>query len=150
HQGLEGQRPDRRAVRRRARSGGELFGEVAVATSEAGKTAVRGRGAQAGAGVGCGLDGVGRYPRPMGVDDRGGPPTASSGAGGRRRARAALGSPRPRPWSEVKAMSLQLPSTIWVATAPVNLRLSFDRLAGIVRAELGGDPKQPLLVMFHN
>jgi transposase len=47
-------------------------------------------------------------------------------------------------------MSLQLPSTIWVATAPINLRLSFDRLAGIVRAELGGDPKQPLLVMFHN
>lgn len=47
-------------------------------------------------------------------------------------------------------MSLQVPSTIWVATAPINLRLSFDRLAGIVRAELGGDPKQPLLVMFHN
>jgi transposase len=47
-------------------------------------------------------------------------------------------------------MSLQLPSTIWVATAPINLRLSFDRLAGIVRAELGGDPKRPLLVMFHN
>jgi transposase len=47
-------------------------------------------------------------------------------------------------------MSLQLPSTLWVATAPINLRLSFDRLAGIVRAELGGDPQQPLLVMFHN
>lgn len=47
-------------------------------------------------------------------------------------------------------MSLELPSTIWVATAPINLRLSFDRLAGIVRAELGGDPTQPLLVMFHN
>jgi hypothetical protein len=47
-------------------------------------------------------------------------------------------------------MSLPLPSTIWVATAPINLRLSSDRLAGIVREELGGDPKQPLLVMFHN
>jgi transposase len=47
-------------------------------------------------------------------------------------------------------MSLQLPSTLWVATAPINLRLSFDRLAAIVRAELGGDPQGPLLVMFHN
>jgi transposase len=47
-------------------------------------------------------------------------------------------------------MSLQLPSTLWVATAPINLRLSFDRLAAIVRAELGGDPQHPLLVMFHN
>jgi transposase len=47
-------------------------------------------------------------------------------------------------------MHLQLPSTLWVATAPINLRLSFDRLAAIVRAELGGDPTEPLLVMFHN
>jgi transposase len=47
-------------------------------------------------------------------------------------------------------MSLKLPSTLWVATAPINLRLSFDRLAAIVRAELGGDPQGPLLVMFHN
>jgi transposase len=47
-------------------------------------------------------------------------------------------------------MKLELPSTILVATTPINLRLSFDRLAGIVRAELGRDPKQPLLVMFHN
>ena len=39
-------------------------------------------------------------------------------------------------------MVLELPPTIWVATAPINLRLSFDRLAGIVRSELGGDPKQ--------
>lgn len=48
------------------------------------------------------------------------------------------------------ALSLPLPATLWVATAPINLRLSFDRLAAIVRAELGGDPKEPLLVMFHN
>jgi hypothetical protein len=27
-------------------------------------------------------------------------------------------------------ISLQLPSTIWVATAPINLRLSFDRSGG--------------------
>jgi transposase len=45
---------------------------------------------------------------------------------------------------------LQLPARILVATSPINLRLSFDRLAGIVRNELGEDPKGPLLVMFHN
>lgn len=32
----------------------------------------------------------------------------------------------------------------------MNLRLSFDRLAGIVREQLGADPKRDVLVVFHN
>jgi transposase len=45
---------------------------------------------------------------------------------------------------------IRLPKTIFVATAPVNLHLSFDRLAAIVRHELDGDPKADTLVVFHN
>jgi transposase len=33
---------------------------------------------------------------------------------------------------------------------PFNLHLSFDRLAGIVRDHLGGDPRVDTLVVFHN
>jgi len=33
---------------------------------------------------------------------------------------------------------------------PVNLHLSFDRLAGIVRAELGGDPRSEAAFVLHN
>jgi transposase len=47
-------------------------------------------------------------------------------------------------------MTLTLPSTIFVATAPIDLRLSFDRLAGIVREQLGSDPRRETLVVFHN
>lgn len=47
-------------------------------------------------------------------------------------------------------MVIELPSTIFVATAPINLRLSFDRLAGIVREQLGGDPRSAALFIFHN
>lgn len=47
-------------------------------------------------------------------------------------------------------MKLDLPSQIYVATSPVNLRLSFDRLAGIVREQLGHDPRDETLVVFHN
>lgn len=47
-------------------------------------------------------------------------------------------------------MVIELPSTIFVATAPINLRLSFDRLAGIVREHLGGDPRSAGLFIFHN
>src|SRR5688572_5540757 len=47
-------------------------------------------------------------------------------------------------------MVIELPSTIFVATAPINLRLSFDRLAGIVRDHLGGDPRSAALFIFHN
>jgi transposase len=50
----------------------------------------------------------------------------------------------------VSALGLQFPAKILIATTPINLRLSFDRLASIVRHELGADPKQPVLVMFHN
>jgi transposase len=45
---------------------------------------------------------------------------------------------------------IRLPGTIFVATTPTNLHLSFDRLAGIVREELGADPKADTVVVFHN
>jgi transposase len=45
---------------------------------------------------------------------------------------------------------IRLPSTIYVATAPVNLHLSFDRLAAIVREQLGGDPRGDAMFVFHN
>jgi transposase len=45
---------------------------------------------------------------------------------------------------------IRLPSTIFVATSPIDLRLSFDRLAGIVRDQLGGDPRAAALFIFHN
>ena len=45
---------------------------------------------------------------------------------------------------------MRLPATIYVATVPVNLHLSFDRLAGIVRTELGGDPRGETAFVFHN
>jgi transposase len=47
-------------------------------------------------------------------------------------------------------MNIRLPKKIFFATAPVNLRLSFDRLAGIVRTELGGDPREESVFVFHN
>ena len=37
---------------------------------------------------------------------------------------------------------IRMPSTILVATAPVDLRLSFDRLVGIVRDRLGTDTRR--------
>jgi transposase len=45
---------------------------------------------------------------------------------------------------------IRVPATILVATAAVDLHLSFDRLAGIVRDQLGGDPRADTLVVFHN
>jgi transposase len=45
---------------------------------------------------------------------------------------------------------MRLPSTVYIATEPVNLHLSFDRLAGIVRQQLGGDPRSESLFVFHN
>lgn len=45
---------------------------------------------------------------------------------------------------------IRLPPTIYVALTPVNLHLSFDRLAGIVRTELGGDPRGEAAFVFHN
>lgn len=44
----------------------------------------------------------------------------------------------------------RLPETIYVATEPVNMHLSFDRLAGIVRQQLGGDPRGEAAYVFHN
>jgi transposase len=45
---------------------------------------------------------------------------------------------------------IRLPATIYVATAPIDLRLSFDRLAGLVRDRLGADPRGEALYVFHN
>jgi transposase len=45
---------------------------------------------------------------------------------------------------------IRLPETILVATVPVDLHWSFDRLAGLVREQLGSDPKRETLVVFHN
>jgi transposase len=45
---------------------------------------------------------------------------------------------------------IRWPGTILVATTPVNLHLSFDRLAGIVREQLGADPRSDTLIVFHN
>lgn len=45
---------------------------------------------------------------------------------------------------------IRWPSHLLVATEPVNLHLSFDRLAGIVREQLDGDPRADTLVVFHN
>jgi len=39
---------------------------------------------------------------------------------------------------------------LYVATQPVDMRLSFDRLAGIIREQLGGDPRDGTVVVFHN
>lgn len=45
---------------------------------------------------------------------------------------------------------MNLPTTIFVATQPVNLRLSFDRLAGVVHAQLRRDPRDDAVFVFHN
>jgi transposase len=45
---------------------------------------------------------------------------------------------------------IRLPAQIFVATTPVDLHLSFDRLAGIVRDQLGADPRAETLIVFHN
>lgn len=45
---------------------------------------------------------------------------------------------------------IRLPTTILVATEPVNLHLSFDRLASLVREGLGAEPRADTVVVFHN
>ena len=45
---------------------------------------------------------------------------------------------------------IAFPKAVFVATAPIDLRSSFDRLAGIVRDQLGGDPRGGALFVFHN
>jgi transposase len=39
---------------------------------------------------------------------------------------------------------------MFVATEPIDLRLSFDRLAGIVRDRLGAEPRDEAMFIFHN
>lgn len=45
---------------------------------------------------------------------------------------------------------IRLPTRAFVATTPIDLRLSFDRLAGIVRDQLGADPHDDAAFIFHN
>ena len=45
---------------------------------------------------------------------------------------------------------IPLPKTILVAMAPVDMHLSFDRLAALVKSELQTDPKDDTLVVFFN
>ncbi|HUE28591.1 MAG TPA: IS66 family insertion sequence element accessory protein TnpB [Solirubrobacteraceae bacterium] len=45
---------------------------------------------------------------------------------------------------------IRLPPAIFVATTAVDLHWSFDRLAGLVREQLGGDPRSETLFVFHN
>jgi transposase len=45
---------------------------------------------------------------------------------------------------------IELPAAVYVATEPVNLHFSFDRLAGIIREQLGGDPRGEAVFVFHN
>lgn len=45
---------------------------------------------------------------------------------------------------------IALPTEVFVATAPVDLRYSFDRLAGLVRERIGEEPKRPAVFVFHN
>jgi transposase len=45
---------------------------------------------------------------------------------------------------------IRLPTTVFVATAPIDLRFSFDRLAGIVRGQFGADPRGDAAFVFHN
>ena len=41
-------------------------------------------------------------------------------------------------------------NNLFAATAPIDLRLSFDRLAGLVRDHLGADPRVASAFIFHN
>lgn len=45
---------------------------------------------------------------------------------------------------------IRWPTAIFVATTPIDLRGSFDLLAGIVREELGCDPRADAMYLFHN
>lgn len=45
---------------------------------------------------------------------------------------------------------MRLPDAVYVATEPVNLAFSFDRLAGIAREKLGREPRGNCVVVFHN
>lgn len=45
---------------------------------------------------------------------------------------------------------MRLPRTVLVATEPVDMRLSFDRLAGLVRERLGQEPRSDAVFVFLN
>jgi len=45
---------------------------------------------------------------------------------------------------------IRIPTTVYVASTRIDLRLSFDRLAGIVREVLGHEPRAAAAFVFHN
>lgn len=45
---------------------------------------------------------------------------------------------------------IRLPTTLYVATTPIDARWSFDRLAGVVREQLGSHPRADAAFVFHN
>ena len=45
---------------------------------------------------------------------------------------------------------MRLPTTIFVATEPVNMRLSFNRLARLVRERFGQEPRTDAVFVFLN
>lgn len=45
---------------------------------------------------------------------------------------------------------MKFAAQVYVATQPVSLHLSFDRLAGLVRDALGADPRAGQAFLFHN
>lgn len=45
---------------------------------------------------------------------------------------------------------IKIPERVFVATSFIDLRMSFDRLAGVVRSALGDDPRGDALFVFHN
>jgi transposase len=45
---------------------------------------------------------------------------------------------------------IRWPGSVFVATEPIDLRLSFDRLAGLVRDRLQAEPHDDAMFVFHN
>jgi transposase len=43
-----------------------------------------------------------------------------------------------------------VPAEVHIATAPIDLRQSFDRLCAIVREQLGMEPRAEAVFVFHN
>jgi transposase len=43
-----------------------------------------------------------------------------------------------------------VPAEVYIATAPIDLRQSFDRLCGIVHEQFGMEPRADAFFVFHN
>jgi transposase len=45
---------------------------------------------------------------------------------------------------------IAVPPEVYIATAPIDLRQSFDRLCAIVREQFGTEPRADAVFVFHN